>query len=436
METWWISTISNLNIKDKFFVNTDFLFAIFDYFVYNNCTVVLRCSYSFFGGMLMIRQLNPITFQDYGTILPERPDSTDSVHRQGVQQLTLGKGPLPVYLAESETWLYSRSGMTVLAVRREGEEFYHFYLDKPLLLRAGMQFCLIPLAAEATAEMSCTQAPKTVEFCPWTESLHLRHRFRVESVYTFFYQEKEQGFVFPGEAHRLLELTYVDQGSLHSVADGQDLLLEQGDITVYTADQWHMQYADIGVAPRFVTISFELSGDDLSSLKNRKITAPQQVVTLLQQMLREADSSDEFSADMIIAMLGQVLMLLLRQAKSPSGDKLKTSNNVNSENQIIRRAQQYISDHLREKLSVPLVAKMVDVSPSYLTALFHKNLQISPAEYIRRLKLQESKQMIRENSMTFTEIAAALQYSTVHHFSRQFKEKFGITPTEYAKSVR
>ena len=34
------------------------------------------------------------------------------------------------------------------------------------------------------------------------------------------------------------------------------------------------------------------------------------------------------------------------------------------------------------------------------------------------------------------EIAAALQYSTVHHFSRQFKEKFGITPTEYAKSVR
>ena len=82
------------------------------------------------------------------------------------------------------------------------------------------------------------------------------------------------------------------------------------------------------------------------------------------------------------------------------------------------------------------VAKNAKVSPSYLTALFQKHLQISPGEYIRRIKLQESKQMIREGSMNFTEISEALQYSTVHHFSRQFKEKFGITPTEYAKSVR
>ena len=83
-----------------------------------------------------------------------------------------------------------------------------------------------------------------------------------------------------------------------------------------------------------------------------------------------------------------------------------------------------------------MVAKNVEVSPSYLTALFHKHLQIAPGEYIRRIKLQESKQMIRENAMNFTEIATALQYSTVHHFSRQFKEKFGMTPTEYAKLVR
>ena len=232
----------------------------------------------------MIRQLNPITFQDFGTILPERPDSTDTAQRQGLQQLKLTQGTLPVYQAEGETWLYSRSGMTVLAVRRNGDDFYHFYLDKPILLRAGVQFCLVPLASTSTAEMSCDLPVQTVEFCPWTESLQLRHCFRVESVYTFFYQEKEQGFLFPGEAHPILELIYVDQGSLHSVVDGQDTLLQKGDIAIYGPNQWHMQYADIGVAPRFVTISFDLSGGDLSPLLNRKLSAPQHAVTLLHKM--------------------------------------------------------------------------------------------------------------------------------------------------------
>lgn len=384
----------------------------------------------------MIRHLNPMAFQPYGTILPERPDSTNPIGKGAhIHRLTLKQDDLPVYRAASDIWLYSRSSMTVLAVRSDNEEFHHYYLDKPVSLRAGISFCLVPLVQETSAEMAYDIEPEITGHSPWNSSLQVARRLRVESLYTFFYQEKEQGFIFPGEAHPMPELTYVDQGTLHSVVDGQDLLLEQGDIMIYMPDQWHMQYADMGIAPRFVTISFELAGQDLLKLKNRKFKAPQQTVTLLQQMLREQEAPDDHSGDMLIAMLNQLLVILLRQVDAPTA-KVRTSNAVHSENEIIRRAQQYISTHIREKLTVPAVANRVDVSPSYLTALFHKNLQISPGEYIRRIKLQESKQMIRENSMTFTEIAAALQYSTVHHFSRQFKEKFGITPTEYAKSVR
>ena len=232
------------------------------------------------------------------------------------------------------------------------------------------------------------------------------------------------------------ELTYVDRGELHSVVDGQDLLLKQGDLVLYGPNQWHMQYADIGVAPRFVTISFDVGGGDLTPLLNRSFTATPNMTRLLEQMLIEQERMDLFSRDIILSQLNLLLQYLLRDAAGSGNRKLQTVNAVHSENEIIRRAQQYITTHIREKLSVPLVAQQVEVSPSYLTALFHKNLQISPGEYIRRIKLQESKQMIRENNLTFTEIAAQLQYSTVHHFSRQFKEKFGITPTEYAKSVR
>ena len=257
--------------------------------------------------------------------------------------------------------------------------------------------------------------------------------FSVTEFVNISYYKLPKNYEFPGESHEFWELIYVDQGPLHSVADGQDLLLEQGDMVLYTPGQWHMQYADIGVAPRYVRICFRASGGDLSVLKNQRIRPSQQAMLLLQHLLREQERMEDFAGDMILSLLNLLLITLLRQ-KQP--DHLQATHCVNNENEIIRRAQQYISTHVREKLSVPVVAKNTRVSASYLTALFQKHLQISPGEYIRRVKLQESRQMIREGEMNLSQIAAALQYSTIHHFSRQFKEKFGISPSEYAKSVR
>ncbi len=383
----------------------------------------------------LIRNLNQLDFKDYGTVSPERASQPRQPGEDG-RALHLRLGSLPEYRAVCPVQLWSDSGMAVLSVAGEGEEYQHFYLDKPVCIHAGVRFRVSPFRQEnATAYLSAETFPEVIGTYREQNDYQLTHRIRVTELYTFFYQEKERGFFFPGESHAMPELTYVDQGTLHSVVDGQELVLEQGDLVVYGAGQWHMQYADVEVAPRYVTLSFHLEGSDLAPLLNRKLRPTQAAVSLLQQMLRERDRTDEYAPDMLLCQLTMLILSLLRQQDAPA-QKLQSANSVNAENEIIRRAQQFISTHIRERLSVPYVARMADVSPSYLTALFHKNLQISPGEYIRRIKLQESKQMIREGNMNFTEIAAALQYSTVHHFSRQFKEKFGITPTEYARSVR
>ncbi len=384
----------------------------------------------------MIRNLNQLTFQGYGSILPER-SHTDRLSGKGSVQrrLSLSQRDIAIYQCVQDCWVCCDTGTTTLSVSHDKETYQHFYLDKPVTICAGVYFSLAPFLGESTAVIAYDTAPVVVGQRSRPDNFSICHRFQVKNLYTFFYQEKEQGFLFPGEAHPMLELTYVDQGSMHSVADGTDLLLRQGDMVLYGPNQWHMQYADIGVAPRFVTVSFDVEGGDLEPLYNRIFSSSQRVATLLTQMLREREKMDEYATDMILFLLSQLLVTWQRESQSPA-DRLKTAHAIHSENEIIRHAQQYITAHIREKLSVPLVARRIDVSPSYLTALFHKHLQISPGEYIRRIKLQESKQMIRENTMNFTEIAAALQYSTVHHFSRQFKEKFGITPTEYAKSVR
>ena len=259
----------------------------------------------------------------------------------------------------------------------------------------------------------------------------VRGILRAEALYASFSREEERAFLFSGGANPMAELLYVQKGSLHSVADGRKQVLLPGDFVIYGPNQWHMQYADTDVSPRCLRIFFEIQGS-LEALQNRKFSVSEGTDFIFAQLLQEQERKESYADEMILALLNQLICLLMRQTDGkPVADR-----GMKGENRIIHRTQVYVSTHVWEELSVPFVAQRVNMSPSYLTALFHKHLDISPAEYIRRVKLQESKQMIRENKLNFTEIAAELQYSTVHHFSRQFKEKFGITPTEYAKLVR
>lgn len=52
------------------------------------------------------------------------------------------------------------------------------------------------------------------------------------------------------------------------------------------------------------------------------------------------------------------------------------------------------------------------------------------------MKIDFAKQLIRENDMNFTQISDFLGYSSIHYFSRQFKKLSGMTPTEYATSIK
>ena len=51
-------------------------------------------------------------------------------------------------------------------------------------------------------------------------------------------------------------------------------------------------------------------------------------------------------------------------------------------------------------------------------------------------KIEAAKELIRTNHMNFTQISAHLGYTSIHYFSRQFKKIVGMTPSEYASSVK
>lgn len=249
---------------------------------------------------------------------------------------------------------------------------------------------------------------------------------KAESQITALLKCEEPGFFFPGGSKQEATLICAAAGSIHCIAEGTDHILSQGDFIVLPPDCWYMVYAPNGCAPNLLEVAFSPNETAFGPFSGK--SADYRDIPM--QLWKECVHSDGYSQQMLPLLIQQLLLLLLRQQALPPRQAPK------GEREILYRAQKVISARARQKLSVPLVAQLAGVSPSYLTALFHKHLPLSPGEYIRRVKLQESRQMIREGSMNFTQIAAALEYSTVHHFSRQFKDHFGMTPSEYARLAK
>jgi len=52
------------------------------------------------------------------------------------------------------------------------------------------------------------------------------------------------------------------------------------------------------------------------------------------------------------------------------------------------------------------------------------------------MKIEAAKELIRTGQMNFTQISEKLGYTSIHYFSRQFKKVTGMTPSEYASSIK
>lgn len=385
----------------------------------------------------MIENLNKQTFAPYGKILRDTLPNRGFPKGDAYEESFLYFSGNDRYFQRASDVLYLdfEIGMTVLAVRTEGRTTC-FYLDKPVCLSAGVEFAIVPYQDECSVRIAVRKEarPERLEALDVLENLKIGDCLRLGEVYTIFYREEESGFLFKGEKHSMYELTYVDRGALHCVVDGNGYVLRQGQLMLFGPDQWHMQYTDLDTTARFLTVSFDLDSERPLPLTDRIFPLSSEDAVYPRRIVRETERNDPFSGDAIRCNLKLLLLSVLRDGDD-ARKRLKTPASLNNENSLVSRTLQYVADHVYDKLSVESVAKDVGISASHLTALFHRQMQISPGEYIRRVKLEESKCLIREGNMNFSQIAAALKYSTIHHFSRQFKDNFGITPSEYAKSL-
>lgn len=99
----------------------------------------------------------------------------------------------------------------------------------------------------------------------------------------------------------------------------------------------------------------------------------------------------------------------------------------------IEAVKAYIDSNYTRNISLNQIADLHHISYSYLSRLFHKKYHVTFHEYLTGRRMAHAKQLLHSSELSVQEIATMSGYENAFHFSRAFKNYFGISPNHYRK---
>lgn len=277
----------------------------------------------------------------------------------------------------------------------------------------------------------------------------------VDKIVTIHYFEFASDYVFKGEKHDFWELLYVDKGEVEIMADTQGYKLEQGDIVFHKPNEFHSVWANGMTAPNIVVLSFYCSSNGIKFFENKilKLSLPKR--NILAEIVREGKESfnnnfgipydrlirrdnQTFGSEQMIKIYLEMLLIQLQRENISNMNKERISfaTKERMEGDIVNNIIEYLKENIHENFTFEEICIKFCMGRTHLKTLFKKSTGDGLMAFFRNLKIEEAKKMIREGKNNFTEIAEKLGYTSVHYFSRSFKNCTNMTPSEYVISVK
>jgi AraC-like DNA-binding protein len=91
----------------------------------------------------------------------------------------------------------------------------------------------------------------------------------------------------------------------------------------------------------------------------------------------------------------------------------------------------YISAHIAEPVTVAAMAEQVSLSPSAFTRTFRDVTGRSPYQYVKDVRLGRARELLIEGRLSVTAVSLAVGYTSVSHFIKEFRSRFGTTPRDF-----
>ena len=144
-------------------------------------------------------------------------------------------------------------------------------------------------------------------------------------------------------------------------------------------------------------------------------------------------------------LLVRLKMLLERQKRmaayfakktetGPENETPESKEVYDTEDVFISKVRQIIEENMADSdFAMPQLCQILSMSRSQLLRKMKALVDISPSDFIRMHRLQKAKTMLNSSDLTVSEVAYEVGYKDVSHFSRSFREMFGVPPSQNSK---
>lgn len=236
-------------------------------------------------------------------------------------------------------------------------------------------------------------------------------------------------FDFPPHSHHSLELFICTEGESEVSCNFRTERLRPGDVMIAFPNDIHSYGATFEGVGVIIIVSPILLGEFMpdsskTRYENFVLSPSPDVRDLALSLLREyrQDGSMEIMVGYLHVILGMLTKQLSHTAAVPS-DAAQLS-----------RILHYISEHYTEKLTLGELSRQFGLSEAHLSRTFSQRLSCGFLRYLHILRVDHAEYLLRSSQMSVSEIAFSVGFSDIRTFNRVFRERRGMTPTQYRET--
>lgn len=265
----------------------------------------------------------------------------------------------------------------------------------------------------------------------------LEKQFEITELYTAFKTTHTRKYFFAGETHNFWEIVIVLDGQIGAVADNKVFILNKKQAIIHSPMEFHKLWVeshDTATILIFTFMAENMPNDVPKIFEIEDLMFAEEVLCEMKDAFDmkyinvvDIKKDCELRASVAVKKL-EMLLLLAMSKKVHIETRRKTKNS-----KMFESIMSVLEVHDNENLSVDDIAKMANISKSYLQRIFTEHVGMGAKSYFNKMRMHRAVSMIQDG-MSIAETSERLGFSDPNYFSTSFKRIMGQKPSYYKKN--